>query len=62
MRNWAKCRGCGDVVESKFRHDFVECKCGAIAVDGGNSYCRRVGEPGMFIELDAAGNEIEGGL
>lgn len=27
MKNKAKCRNCGDVVESKHRHDFVSCKC-----------------------------------
>jgi len=36
--NKARCKLCGDVVESKHRHDFVWCKCGEIAVDGGNDY------------------------
>jgi hypothetical protein len=27
MRNKAKCRNCGDIIESKTRHDFVMCKC-----------------------------------
>lgn len=43
-RNAARCRKCGDVIESTFRWDFVRCKCGAIAVDGGKEYLRRVGE------------------
>lgn len=43
-RNRAMCRKCSDVVESKHRHDFVRCKCGAIAVDGGKAYLRRVAE------------------
>lgn len=39
-RNRAKCRLCGDVIESKHRHDFVVCKCGSIFIDGGQDYCR----------------------
>lgn len=39
--NKAKCRLCGDVIESKSVHDFVECTCEEIFVDGGNEYLRR---------------------
>ena len=39
--NKCQCRKCGDVIESKHRHDFVSCKCGAIFTDGGNAYVRR---------------------
>jgi len=41
MKNKAQCRKCKDIIESKFRHDFVECTCGEIFVDGGNDYFRR---------------------
>jgi hypothetical protein len=44
LRNMARCVKCGDVIESKHRHDFVWCKCGAISVDGGKDYLKRVGE------------------
>lgn len=40
--NQAKCKKCGDVIRSKNRHDFVSCSCGAISVDGGSWYARRV--------------------
>jgi hypothetical protein len=30
-----QCRKCGTVIESKSNHDYRECKCGAVAVDGG---------------------------
>lgn len=40
MRNRARCRICGDVIESKYRHDFVECKGGHIFIDGGTDYIR----------------------
>lgn len=48
MKNIAKCAKCDDIIESKFRHDFVRCKCGAIAVDGGNDYIKRSGNPEDF--------------
>ena len=41
-RNSVRCRLCGDEIESKHRHDFVGCSCGAVAVDGGHDYLRRV--------------------
>lgn len=39
--NKAQCKLCGDIIESKHRHDFVSCKCGEIFVDGGKDYIRR---------------------
>jgi hypothetical protein len=41
IRNSAKCKLCGDEIISKHRHDFVECSCGEIFVDGGTDYIRR---------------------
>lgn len=41
IANKCQCRKCGDIIESKHRHDFVSCKCGAIFTDGGKSYIRR---------------------
>lgn len=40
--NKIRCNLCGDEIESKHRHDFVKCKCGACAVDGGRDYLRRL--------------------
>lgn len=40
-RNRAKCLVCGDVIESKHRHDFVTCSCGNLSVDGGKDYLKR---------------------
>ena len=34
------CLECDDIIESKFRHNFVWCKCGLIGVDGGDEYLR----------------------
>jgi hypothetical protein len=41
VRNQAKCLLCGDVLVSRFRHDFVTCSCGGLSVDGGQAYTRR---------------------
>lgn len=38
--NRARCRKCGDIIESTYRHDWVACKCGGIFIDGGNAYRR----------------------
>lgn len=37
-RNRMQCTLCKDIIESKFRHDFVTCKCGNLGVDGGLDY------------------------
>ena len=44
ISNKIRCKHCGDVIESKHRHDFVRCKCGKVAVDGGKSYLRRASQ------------------
>lgn len=41
IKNKAECRLCGDIIESKTRHDFVTCKCSEISVDGGTDYIKR---------------------
>ena len=38
--NKAQCKLCGDIIESKSVHNFVECSCGEIFVDGGKQYLR----------------------
>jgi hypothetical protein len=44
VQNAVSCLACGDFIVSKHRHDFVTCTCGAISVDGGQAYLRRVGD------------------
>ena len=41
IRNAIRCNHCGDVIESTFRHNYVQCSCGKVAVDGGTDYLRR---------------------
>ena len=51
-RNAIRCNICGDKIESKFRHDYVTCSCGACAVDGGTDYLRRTyKQENCFTEL-----------
>lgn len=49
--NKVRCKKCGDIIESETRHDFVVCKCGAVAVDGGHDYLKRVGNREDWDEL-----------
>ncbi len=48
LRNSARCRKCDSEIESKSRHDYVSCPCGAIFVDGGKDYCRAGGDLKYF--------------
>jgi len=41
IHNAARCKKGGDEIESKHRHDFRACKCGAIFVDGLKDYLRQ---------------------
>jgi hypothetical protein len=41
LRNSAKCLNCDSHIQSLFHHDFKECKCGEVFVDGGFSYVRQ---------------------
>jgi hypothetical protein len=57
LKNKAQCVLCKDIIESTYRHDFVECKCGAIFVDGGKDYLRRGGKSYNIIELSSCSDE-----
>lgn len=59
IKNAIQCKLCGDIIESIDRHNYVECKCGACAVDGGHDYLRRsFKEKDCYIELSIT-EEIE---
>ena len=55
IHNRIRCLKCGDIIESKTVHDYVECSCGACAVDGGHDYLRRCGYKEDWQEM----NEIK---
>jgi hypothetical protein len=49
--NKCQCAVCLDIIESKSRHAFVRCSCGAIFTDGGTEYIRRGGEIENIIDM-----------
>jgi len=59
LHNRAQCKLCKDIVESKFRWDFVTCSCGALSVDGGHDYLRRCGNLDAIEELSESTDEPE---
>lgn len=58
--NKAKCRLCGDIIESFHQYDYVVCSCGEIAVDGGREGMRCIAKNWEnFIRVDADGKQYE---
>lgn len=57
IKNRVLCNKCLDVIESKHQHDFVWCKCGNCAVDGG-LVCRRV-IGSDYTDLSEYKNDLE---
>ena len=57
LSNQIECLKCGDKPFSAATHDYKECKCGAVAVDGGMSYIRRTGDPLDYKELSISMND-----
>jgi hypothetical protein len=59
MRNRAKCRLCGDILESFTQLDVVTCSCGEISIAGGNyeliSWAK---DYGNFLRVDESGVEM----
>ena len=49
--NQVKCKKCEDTPFSATIHDFKYCKCGSIAVDGGQSYLKRSGNLHDYEEM-----------
>lgn len=55
--NKIRCKKCGEIIESTYRHNFKYCKCGRVAVDGGKDYLRRLGNFEDFEELSVVKKE-----
>ncbi len=49
--NKIKCKKCGSILESKDINDFKRCSCGAVAIDGGYEYLKRIGNISDYEEL-----------
>jgi hypothetical protein len=58
MRNRAKCKLCGDIIESMHSTDLQACKCGQIYVDGGDALSCGSYDWNNFLRVDDEGNEI----
>lgn len=59
IRNAARCRLCGSVIESRTRHDLQRCHCGVIFVDGGKDILRAGVEAGYPISTLHSLSEVE---
>ena len=51
ISNKIKCKKCGDIIESKSTNDYKKCSYGAVAVDGGKDYLKRIGNEENYEEL-----------
>lgn len=40
IKNVIQYNNCWDIIESQYRHDYVQCKCGDFVADGGHDYLR----------------------
>lgn len=58
MKNRAKCKLCGDIIESYHDQDHVICKCGEIEVFAGLGMRCAARDFANFIRVDDEGNEI----
>ena len=56
ISNKIKCKKCGDIIESKSTNDYKRCSCGAVAVDGGKDYLKRIGTEEQYEELSIIKN------
>lgn len=56
ISNKIKCKKCGDVIESKSTNDLKRCSCGAVAVDCGKDYLKRIGIEEEYEELSIIKN------
>jgi hypothetical protein len=59
MRNRAKCKLCGTIIESLRKEDVITCSCGQITIEGGiEFYGAYAVNFQNFLRVDDEGNEI----
>ena len=56
--NRIRCAKCNTLLHSSYTHDFKECDCGAIYLDGGDSYSRMGGKVEDIIVVRDDGTEV----
>lgn len=59
MRNRAKCKECGDVIESFMQNDYACCSCGNIAVNHGPALFCSARDWSKFLRVSDTGDTIE---
>ena len=57
LQNAAKCLNCGEIIKSKHRHDWVQCYCTTIFIDGGSDYIRFGGDTNQIELLTISEND-----
>ena len=57
--NKIKCKKCGNIIESKTTNDLKRCSCGAVAVDGGKEYLKRIGNDEEYEELSIMTEQVK---
>ena len=57
ISNKIKCKKYGDIIESKSKNDYKKYSCGAVAVDGGKDYLKRIGNEEDYEELSIIVNK-----
>ena len=58
MRNRAKCKLCGDMIESHHSTDYIMCHCGEISVSDGTALKCAAKDFVNFLRIDDEGNEV----
>ena len=46
-----KCKKCNAIIQGDKKGTYIECKCGAVAVDETEYYIRIIGEPENYEEV-----------
>lgn len=54
-----RCNKCNDVIEGDKKGTYIECKCGAIAIDETEYYYRVIGNPEDVEEVGSDNNDKE---
>jgi hypothetical protein len=58
MTNKAKCKLCGDIIESLHKNDLIKCSCGEIAIAGGEyELLSFANDYANFLRIDEFGEE-----
>ena len=58
ITNVLQCKLCNDLIFSKHVHDYKQCKCGFVSIDGGNEYLKRGYNAAKLKEFFPEGHQI----